>query len=121
MLSQWFNVNKDSRIWAGHSDTHKQGWIYAPAAILAIEEYKGSYRFEEWKIEGEGRGAFSATSGYPSFWIRMEDVSILPFEGPNGDPDPTPDPDPDEYPDKVSDAKLGAALRTLVNFIRRGW
>lgn len=112
-IDKWFNVNEDARVWAGHSDAHKQGWIYAPAGIRAIEEYKGSYRFEEWKVEGDGRGDFATSPGYPQLWIRAEDVSLDPFPG--TDPDPIPDPDP--VPGEVSDAELGAALRLIVNFI----
>ncbi len=121
---KWFNVNSNARIWSGHSDNHqKQGWLYAPAAIRALKEYKGSYKFEEWKVVDEGRGAFSASPSYPQLWIRMADVSVVPHEGPdpdNGGPGPDPDdvpgpgPDSDDAPGPSSDAEIGAAVRLLV-------
>ena len=109
---KWYNVNADARVWAGHSDAHKQGWLYAPAAILAIEEYKGSYRFEEYKVEGGGYGDLDASSDYPDLWIRQEDVSTLPFEDEDDVSDELPVPPP-----MVGDAALGAAFRLLVNFV----
>ncbi len=109
-LSQWYNVNEDARVWAGHSDEHKQGMAYAPAAVLAIEEYRGSVRFEEWKVVGEGRMDLDADSVYPDLWMRLADLSLEPYEEP-----PVVDPPPDnEGPD---DEALGAALRLVVNFI----
>ena len=112
---KWYNVNEDARVWAGHSNSHKQGWIYAPAAILAIEEYKRAVRFVEFKVEGKGRADFAASPDYQELWVRLMDLSLEPYEGPNGEPDETPD--PDTNPDTVSDAELGAAFRTLVNFV----
>ncbi len=113
-MDKWFNVNKDIRVWAGHSDAHKQGWIYAPAAIRAIEEYKGSYRFEEWKVDLDGSIDFEADPGYPEFWVRADEVSTLPY---NSEPDPVPVPGPTPTPGEVSDADLGAAFRLIVNFV----
>lgn len=109
-LSQWYNVNKDARVWAGHSEAHQQGWMYAPAAILAIEEYKGSVCFEEWRVVGEGVADFGADSDYPNLWMQLEDLSLEPYEEPVGDPEPDPIVD-------VDDEALGAAFRLLVNLI----
>ncbi len=80
-MSTWYNVNVRARIWSGHSDDHhKQGTMYPPGAILAIDEYKGSYQFEEWKVVDEGIGDFYAHEGYEQLWIRATDVTTLPFE-----------------------------------------
>ena len=114
-MDKWFNVNEDARIWSGHSDSaHKQGWIYAPAAIRAIDEYQGSYEFVDWKVVGDGRGDFSASISYPQLWIRIADVTAEPYEPPNDVPDPVPGPGPAPV---AGDAELGAALRTLVSFL----
>ncbi len=121
-MNQWFNVNADARIWASHSRDHKQGWIYAPAAILAIEEYKGAYRFKDWRVVDDGRGDFSVSSGYPQFWIQAVDVSLEPYE-PYAEPDPTsdpgsePEPKPELEPTLIEDAALGAAVRVLFDFV----
>lgn len=114
---KWYNVNKDIRVWASHSDTHKQGWIYAPAAILALEEYKGSYLFSEAMVVGTGKLDYAISSGYPQTWVRIEDVSTEPYE-PEPSPDPEPEPEPDPGPAPVEgDAELGAAVRTIVAFV----
>ncbi len=118
MEATWFNVNDDARIWAGHSDAHKQGWLYAPGAILAIEEYKGSYRFEEWKVENTGSGAFAGGSlapnlSYPEMWVRIKDVSLIPFED-EDDVSDDMDTDPGDEPDPAGrNARLGAAIRLI--------
>ena len=117
-MDKWFNVNKDIRVWAGHSAAHKQGWIYAPAAIRAIEEYQGSYRFEECKVVGLGRCDFEADPGYPQFWVRKEDVSTEPYEPmpvPIPVPDPEPLPVPEPVPSDPGDEELGRALRIIFN------
>lgn len=116
MEAKWFNVNKDARIWAGHSDAHKQGWLYAPGGILAIEEYKGSYRFEQWRVDPPGSGAFaggdfSSDQSYPETWIRILDVSLEEFDD-NGDGEDNGDVPPPEPADEA-DARLGRAIRII--------
>ena len=111
---RWFNVNKDIRVWAGHKDNaQKQGWIYAPGAIEAVEEYKGSFRFENAKGVGICRLDYSTSEGYPNTWVRIADVTTEPFE-PGPDPEPEPEPGPDIQP---GDAEIGAAFRTLVAYV----
>lgn len=118
MEAKWFNVNEDARVWSGHSDGHhKQGWIYAPAAIRAIEEYQGSYKFHEWKTDLHGSVEITATPDYPEYWIRMADVSLEPYGEPTPDPDTDPVPDPDKPVPVEGDAELGAAVRTIVAFL----
>lgn len=126
MIAKWFNVNENARIWAGHSDAHKQGWLRAPGAILAVEEYKGSYRFDDWKVEGEGSGDFAggdfATDlSYPETWIRIADVSLVPFDGQDeddaSDDMDSPPPPPPPITALPGDGELGAALRILGYFI----
>ena len=112
MEPKWFNVNVKARIWSGHSDDHqKQGTMYPPAAILAIDEYKGSYQFEEWKVVDEGIADFYAHEGYEQLWIRATDVTTLPFE------------DEDDVADEVwpvleltrpSDETIGRVVRYLL-------
>ena len=111
----WFNVNEDARIWSGHAaSAQKQGWLIAPAAILAVDDYKGSYQFKEWKVVGElgGKDKMIIEAGYPQLWIRHEDVSLEPY-----DPNPTPDPVPGPVPVPIpGDEAAGAALRVLVTW-----
>ena len=116
-MDKWFNVNKDIRVWAGHSDAQKQGWIYAPAAIRAIEEYKGSYRFEARKVDRDGSVNIGEEPGHPEFWVRVDDVSTLPY-GPEPTLLPIATPIPLPTPSEVSDADLGATFRLIVNFVR---
>ncbi len=109
MDPKWFNVNVKARIWSGHSDnSHKQGWMYPAGAILAIDEYKGSYQFEEWKVKGDGIADFYAHEGYEQLWIRIEDVSVQPYADPV--PNPNPDPVPGDYP---SNEVIGRVIRFL--------
>lgn len=116
---KWYNVNADARIWSGHAGSaQKQGWLRAPAAILAIDEYQGSYQFEEVKIAPGGRDETLMKPGYDQMWIRIADVSLEQYEAP--DPDAEPIPEPDEEPDpggwgtEIGDAELGAAVRVVV-------
>ncbi len=114
---KWYNVNADTQIWSGHSDNHqKMGKLIAPAAIKAIDEYKGSFQFEEYGVDvnsgGEDRLKPLSTS-YPQYWIRIEDTSLEPY-------DPNPDPEPDPEPDLSSDAELGAAFRIVAKAWRDG-
>ncbi len=124
MEAKWFNVNEDARIWSGHSDAHKQGWLYAPGGILAIEEYKGSYRFVDWKVGPGGSGAFAggdfaSDTGYPETWIRILDVSLDEFDdgSGNGDDGDVPPPEDEVWPPpediNVADARLGHAVRLI--------
>ena len=112
MDPKWYNVNEDARIWSGHADSaQKQGWLYAPAAILAIDEYKGSFQFKEYKAVDNGFGDFQADEDYPDFWIRIEDTSQKPFDPPVPVPDLVPDPIPSV--DGPSDAEIGRVIRFL--------
>ena len=121
MEPKWYNVNADARVWAGHSDAHKQGWMRAPAAVLAVEEYKGSVRFDDWKLDGDGAADFDNSMLYPEFWMRLDELSLEPYDPTVPDPIPTPDPvptpDPTPVPGEVSDSDLGAAFRLIVDFI----
>ncbi|MCK5603764.1 hypothetical protein KAR91_17890 [Candidatus Pacearchaeota archaeon] len=129
MEPKWYNVNQDIRVYSGHADSaQKQGWILAPAAILAIDEYKGSFQFEEAKVpEGakpEDFLKFAAKPGYPQLWVRSDEVSLEPYDpSPEPDPDPVPDPDPLPVPEPIpsdpGDAELGRAFRIVANFIRK--
>ncbi len=107
MEAKWFNVNASARVWAGHSESHKMGWMNAGSAILAVEEYKGSYRFEDFKEPSD----LSHLGGvYNAYWIRKSDVSLRPFE----------DEDEDVPPPVIvgkSDAELGAAFRIVGRWI----
>ncbi|MCK5602261.1 hypothetical protein KAR91_10340 [Candidatus Pacearchaeota archaeon] len=115
---KWYNVNQDIRTWSGHAESAQhQGWIFAPAGILVLEEYKGSYRFEECKPSPDAPGGkceSAPSPGYPQTWVRIEDVSTDPYEPP---PEPPDDDDPDPIPDIISNEEAGEALRTIVDFI----
>ena len=116
----WFNVNKDIRVWGGHSDQRKQGWIYAPAAIYAIDEYSGSYKFREMKFVDDGYADLDPNDNYPDFWVRIKDVSLEPYVLTVILDDDVPVEDHVSLPTPISssgDAALGAAFRLLVNFI----
>jgi hypothetical protein len=117
---KWFNVNEDAQIWAGHSDAHKQFILEAPAGLMAVEEYKGSYRFEVAVVlDEEGSQVpleLPLDAGYPEAWIRAEDVTTDPYEGPVDD-GPLPEPGPDPVPGKYSDAEIGAAFRLLADVL----
>ena len=119
-MAEWWNVNKDIRVWAGHSESHKQGWLRAPAAVYIIETYGNAGRFEEAKVVGEGALEYEVDSSYPDSWVKMSDLSKLQFEDEPVDDVPLPDDDgpPDPFPEpELSDAALGAAFRLIVNFI----
>lgn len=116
----WVNVNKDAQIWAGHSDAHKQFLMVAPAAVLAVEVYKGSYRFEEALTIEDGAQVtleYKLDDGYPQAWIRTADTSIDAYEeDPVGDDDgggPPPVTPPGEY----TDEEIGAAFRLLADVL----
>jgi hypothetical protein len=109
MDPKWYNVNEDARVWAGHSDAHKMGWMRAGSAIRAVEEYKSSYRFEEYKPPADLK---ELGGGYNEYWIRKADVTVEPM------PDDDGNGDTDTLPSQPGDAELGAALRILINFIR---
>ena len=110
-INKWYNVNKDARVWAGHSEGHKMGWMRAGSAILAIEEYKGAVRFVTYK---EPADLIERGGGYPEWWMRVDDLSLEPM--PDPDPVPGPDPAPGWTP-IAGDAELGAAFRTIVSFL----
>ena len=105
-LPKWYNVNADARVWNSHAEVQKQGWMRAGSAILAIEEYKGSVRFVEYKEPSELK---PLSSGYPQYWMQLSTLSLLPFE--------EEDDDVNDEPAPTGDAALGAAFRLLVNFI----
>ncbi len=111
-MDRWFNVNADARVWAGHADVHKMGWMRAGSGIRAIQEYSGSYRFKE--VKGP-EDLIPLGNGYNEYWIRKEDVSILPYSDPVPAPDDEPDEDPGDEPDTnyARDARLGAAVRLI--------
>ncbi len=125
MDPKWFNVNVKARIWSGHADSaQKQGWMYPPGAILAIDEYKGSYQFEEWKVVGDGIDDFYAHKGYDQLWVRIVDTSTetyedylasleSPVDEPDTDPLPVPVPVPSDS-GEVSDEMLGKVIRFLL-------
>lgn len=120
MDPKWFNVNHDAQIWSGHSDDHqKMGKLIAPAGILAIDFYQGSYQFKKVMIDDKNGGEDRLdplTEGYDQYWIREEDVSDELY---NPDPGPFPNPDPVPSPDPVpgsgpSDAEIGRVIRFLL-------
>ncbi len=117
----WYNVNADARIWSGHSaNAQKQGWLRAPAAILAVDEYKGSFQFKDWKIvEGlGGKDEIVIKGGYPDLFIRIEDTSLSQYVDPDDSLVPVPDEGPvgptSPPPTEIGDAELGAAVRVVV-------
>jgi hypothetical protein len=109
MTPKWFNVNEDARVFSSHAEVHKMGWMRAGSAILAIEQYKGHYRFEQKKVPFDLN---ELGAGYNQYWIREEDVTLLPFE----EEEPPPD-DEDDDPDDgdASDARLGRAIRVILS------
>jgi hypothetical protein len=116
----WYNVNEDAQIWAGHADSaHKQGKLIAPAGILAIDEYQGSYQFKEVRVVGDGRDEVVIHPGYPDTWIRISDTSLSQYLEPGTDPVEEPDEEPDPYGwgTEIGDAELGAAIRVVVTKI----
>ncbi len=120
MEPKWFNVNEDAQIWSGHADNHKQFKMSAPAAILAIDEYKGSYQFEEAKAVASDGTQFTLSMlpdpGYPQLWIRIADVTTSPFEDEDDvadELDPPDDEEPGDEPDIGSAAELGRAIWTI--------
>ena len=108
MTPKWYNVNADARVWAGHAEVQKQGWMRAGSAVLSVEEYKGSVQFVEYKEPADLK---DRTSDYPEWWMQLKDLSLLPFEDDDKPPVPSGDP---------SDTALGAAFRLIVNFILNG-
>ena len=122
-MDKWFNVNKDIRVWGGHSDARKQGWIFAPAAVYAVEEYQGSVKFlpEDMMFDALGRIEVKADPGYPEYWVRLEDLSLVPFDldtpDPIGPDDPAPEPDevwPTPEFTRPSDETIGRVVRYLL-------
>ena len=125
--AEWFNVNKAVQIWSGHADNHKQFVMQPPAAIEAIEEYKGSYRFEK-ALHISGGMQVETTllpdAGYPQLWIREEDVTKEEYVEPGGDMDPPPPPPEDEEGDppppptpipSTDNEALGAAINLILS------
>ncbi len=116
---KWYNVNADARIWSGHAaSAQKQGWLVAPAAILAIDEYNGSFQFKDVGVVGAlgGKNSIVMKDGYPDTFIRISDTSLEQYVDPSGNGDgdaPAPLPTPAPAPE-VGDAELGAAIRTVV-------
>ncbi len=115
-MDRWFNVNEDARVWSGHSDNHqKMGWMLPGSAIRAINEYQGSYQFDEYKGPN---GLFDRTVAYPQYWIRKGDVTLYPFEDKDGDDD---NGDTETWPPpqdiNVADAQLGAAFKVIGQWI----
>lgn len=120
-MDKWFNVNKDIRVWAGHSEAQKQGWIYAPAAVYIIDEYKGSGQFkpEDMKFDLDGRIEVKSDPGYSDYWVRLDELSLVPFDL-DVDEEPPVGPDPEEPPvvapppsDVPTDAEIGRVVRYL--------
>ncbi len=117
---KWYNVNADARVWAGHIEAQKKGWMYAQSAILAVEEYKGAVRFVEWKADDK-QPLFIENPDYPDYWMRLDELSLLPWSPVPVDPTPVPSepaPIPVVQPGEYSNEALGAALRLIVDFIR---
>jgi len=111
----WYNVNEDGQVWSGHSDNHqKMGKMLAGSAIRAIDEYKGSVQFKEYKQPSNLK---PLTSGYNQYWMRLAALSLEPYES-SPDPIPNPIPTPTPLPEQYGDTQLGAALRIFANFIR---
>ena len=119
-MAEWWNVNKDIRVWAGHSESHKQGWLRAPAAVFIIETYGNAGRFEEAKVEDSGILEYEVSSDYPESWVKMADISKEPFEDEDDVSDELPvveEGNAPTVPSSAGDAALGAAFRLIVNFI----
>jgi hypothetical protein len=86
------------------------GRLLPGSAIRAIQEYKGSYRFAQWRGPDE---LVPLNTAYPEYWIRTEDTSLFPYEEDADTPTPPPE-DEDDVPAVTRDAKLGAALRLIL-------
>ena len=121
---KWYNVNHDARIWSGHAaSAQKQGWLRAPAAIKAVDEYKGSFQFVDYGVDtlNGGIDEIEMKEGWPQTWIRIGDTSLEPYDPspePEPGPDPEPEPEPEPGPDvQPGDAELGAAVRVVVTRI----
>ncbi len=118
--AEWFHVNKDAQIWAGHADNHKQFILEAPAAILAIDWYQGSYQFEEARgVDSEGNQYvmnLPLDPGYPQAWIRAEDVTKEAYVEPGNEVDPpAPPPEDEEGEPPEDEPDLDDELRRLQN------
>ncbi len=121
MEAKWFNVNVQAQIWSGHADGHqKMGRLYPPAAVYVIEEYKGSFRFDEYKFVDDGEAdLIERSSSYPQWWIRAADVSDLPFEDRVDDEPPVEDDLPgDDVVGVPSDETIGRVVRYLLFLLR---
>lgn len=128
-MDKWFNVNKDIRVWAGHSEAQKQGWIYAPAAVYIIDEYKGSGQFkpEDMKFDLNGRIEVKSDPGYSDYWVRLDELSLVPFDldveeeppvGPDEPPVVAPPPSPDPSPvGEPSDEEVGRVVKYLLSLL----
>jgi len=115
---KWFNVNEDAQIWSGHANSaHKQFVLVAPAAIRAIDEYQGSYQFEQARGIAPDGTQYDLTllldPGYPQAWIREHDVSLLPFEDEPDDEDEPEIPPVEEA--EWSDVLIGTAVRIILD------
>ncbi len=119
---EWWNVNEDAQIWSGHADNHKQFVLEAPAGILAIDEYQGSFQFETAMVkDGDVLKEIhpKGDPGYEQLWIRIDAVTKDLYEeepGPDddgNDPPPEDEPDPDDEPVNDTDERIGNAIRIL--------
>ena len=116
-MDKWFNINKVVQVWSGHSDDHqKMGKLFPPAGIRAIDEYKGSFQFDEFRLDGDGRSELvERNAAYDQWWVRDGDVSLMPFVP----PDEVPMPEPEEVwptPEitRPSDETIGRVVRYLL-------
>ena len=121
-MDKWFNVNKVIQVWSGHSDGHqKMGKLFPPAAIRAIDEYKGSVQFEEYMLDADGRSDLvERGTSYPQWWARLDDLSLEPFTGeepgPVGPDEPAPSPEPSPV-GEPSDEEVGRVVKYLLSLL----
>ena len=115
MEARWYNVNVDARVWAGHTENQKQGWLRAPAAVFAIREYGNAYQFllENVRVDAGGSIDLKVDDAYPQYWIQKSDVTLVPYELDV----PAPDPEQEECEWCVtapSDEEIGRVVRFLL-------
>ena len=97
----WLEVTKRERVWSSTHTVHKMGWAAIGTKVNVVEEYQAWSRFDSFT---GGADIKPFGDGYNEWWI-PSNVLAPSSASPPGLSD-------------VSDAQLGAALRTIANFFR---
>ncbi len=103
----------DVRAWANVRN-QKMGWLRPADVIEIVEEYQGWVRFNA--VLGCA-DLLPLTQGYDEYWIEPDRADRFEPWVETPIPDPEPEPEPDPY-DGITDREAGAALRTLLAFLR---